>query len=277
MPNLRVCYDNAADTATLSASSTAGTLVVANLQNDSKAVPWRSTGTTATLTATWADLQTIGIVALPWTNLTAAATIRVRGYTNIGDTVGVATPVFDSGAVIACRAVTTYLRGVPSGVNSFAFGGASCAIAYVPPGPVRKLVIDLVDGGNAAGYIEASRLVCGAYWEPAVNAEVGVTLSLVDTSMQTRTEAGELKTDPAPRYKKLSFDLRMLKTADRNMLWRIARGNGITVPMFVSLLPSAADATDEDLYQIYGKLVASAAMVYERVNSAAVTFDLEEA
>lgn len=54
MANLRIIYDNAADRATLTASTTAGALAATNLQRDEKAAIWRSTDTTATLTATWA-------------------------------------------------------------------------------------------------------------------------------------------------------------------------------------------------------------------------------
>lgn len=40
--NLRIIYQNIADTATLTASSTAGTTSVNNLKKDSKASIWRS-------------------------------------------------------------------------------------------------------------------------------------------------------------------------------------------------------------------------------------------
>ena len=78
MANLRIIYDNAADRATLTASTTAGTLGVANLQNNRKGRPWRATGTTARLGATWAAPERIGGVFLPFCNLSPTATMRVR-------------------------------------------------------------------------------------------------------------------------------------------------------------------------------------------------------
>ena len=79
---IRILNNNAADRATLSASTTAGSLVVANLKTDYKSDVYRSTGTTATITATWTSNETIGVVVLPFCNLTATATIRVKLYTN---------------------------------------------------------------------------------------------------------------------------------------------------------------------------------------------------
>ena len=78
MPNLRIIYDNAADRAALTASTTAGTLGVANLQNNRKGRPWRATGTTARLGATWGAPERIGGVFLPFCNLSPTATMRVR-------------------------------------------------------------------------------------------------------------------------------------------------------------------------------------------------------
>lgn len=78
MSNLHIIYDNAADRATLTASTTAGTLGVANLQNNRKGCPWRATGTTARLGATWAAPERIGGVFLPFCNLSPTALMRVR-------------------------------------------------------------------------------------------------------------------------------------------------------------------------------------------------------
>lgn len=78
MKNLRIISDNAIDRATLTASTTAGTLGVANLQNSRKSSPWRAVGTTARLSASWATPERIGGVFLPFCNLSPTATMRVR-------------------------------------------------------------------------------------------------------------------------------------------------------------------------------------------------------
>lgn len=75
---LRIVYDNAIDRSTLSASSTAGSLASSNLLTDNKSEVWRSTGTTARLTATWSVAELIACVAMPYCNLSSTATMRVR-------------------------------------------------------------------------------------------------------------------------------------------------------------------------------------------------------
>ena len=67
MANIRFIHDNAADRATLAASTTAGSLAATNLQRNEKAAIWRSTGTTATIAATWAIAEPVDSVVLGWT------------------------------------------------------------------------------------------------------------------------------------------------------------------------------------------------------------------
>lgn len=78
MPNLRIIADNAADRATLSASSTAGSLAVDNLKTDRKGAPWRALSTSARLGATWTTSALIGGMFLPFCNLSPTATVRTR-------------------------------------------------------------------------------------------------------------------------------------------------------------------------------------------------------
>ena len=81
MSNLRIIHANYADQATtLTASTTSGSLAASYMQTDLKGQAHRSTGTSVTYTLTWTNGVTLGAVALPATNLTAAATLRVRLY-----------------------------------------------------------------------------------------------------------------------------------------------------------------------------------------------------
>ena len=78
MNNMRILYDNAADRATVTASSTAGALVAANLLTDRKSEVWRATGSTASIYAVWPSGATMQAVALPFCNLSPTAMLRVR-------------------------------------------------------------------------------------------------------------------------------------------------------------------------------------------------------
>jgi hypothetical protein len=273
--NLRVVYDNAANRATLSASSTAGALVVDNLYTDTKSEVWRSTSTSATLTLTWGISEIVGVVSLPFCSLTAQATFRIRGYTEPSDVI----PKFDTGIQYPCAgSLSGFNWGMmPLGVNSYAYGGATYGTVWFTPQPIKQLVVDIDDSTNTLGYIEASKVIAGSYWEPANNAESGsAQISVADTSKNERSDAGDLKTDRGTTHKVLSFDLNFMTTADRNALGGILKGSGMFRAVFISLTPNADDATDEQTYQIYGKMSKQSSIRYQFVNQHSSQLEIEE-
>lgn len=287
MANLRIIYNNALDrTATLTADTTAGTLTVTNLLTDQKSEVWRSTSTSATITMTWNSMESIAAVVMPYCNLTSTATVRVRGYTLTTDS----TPAFDTGTVLASPGPLftnpadwgTLPLGAnawqqQTGVNKFAYGGGSYAYLYFPITAVTKLVIDIVDAANTAGYVELAKIVTGHYWSPAVNAEYGsVTMGFDETSTHERSDAGDLRTDRGVMTRNLTFGLSYMTTDDRDHLWRILRSNGMYRPMYVSISPESTDVGDEQIYMIYGKLAKQSAIQYQFLNQYASTVQIEE-
>ncbi len=226
MANLRIVNDNAANSSTISASSTAGSLAASNLLTDVKAEVWRSTGTSASLTLTWTNTKAIACVALPFSNLSATATMNVKVYTNAAD----GSPASQTGAVLCSAGATS----TNPGVNQLAFGGGTYACVWFSPRSCKKVVIDIVDTGNSLGYIEAARVVVGNYWTPEFNAEYDAQIGFEDRSISTRTDAGDLYTERGTMNKTLSFDMQFLSTTDRNQVWNIMRSNGTFSPVFVS-------------------------------------------
>lgn len=276
MANLRIIYDNAINKASVTASTTAGGLVASNLLTDTKSQVWRSTDTAPTLTFTWASSQIVGGVALAFTNLTSSATIRARGYTETTD----ATPAFDTGAVVAVpSAIDGFNWGMsPLGANAYAYGGGSTATLWMAATAIKKLVLDLDDPSNPAGFVEASRAIAGAYFSPTYNVEYGnVKVGAEDTSKHDRSSAGDLLTDRGVMYKTLDIDLQLMPHADRNVVWQILRGNGMSYPVFISVLPESVDDTaGEQIYTIYGKLSRMSALTYAAYNQHAIPLQIEE-
>lgn len=265
MPNLRVVYNNAADkTATLVASTTAGSLAASNLQTDIKTEIWRSTSTTATLTATWGGSYNASCVSLPFSNLTPTATMRVQCYTLSGDS----SAVLDTGNVLCCAANTGF---VPT------FGGTYATVWFAQTS-VQKIVITITDTANTAGYVQAGRLVIGTYWTPDRDPESdSVKLTMQDDSKPFRSESGNLWTDRGPMYKKLSLDLQVMTQNDRNAIWRIVAGNGLTTSFFMSVMAQSSDAMEEQLHSVYGRLSTSSAIQYKYQHLSATSLQLEEA
>jgi hypothetical protein len=276
MANLRIVYDNAASrAASLVASSEVGNLLASNLLSDLKSEVWRTSSTSGTLTLTWSSSEVVGVVSLPFSSLTTTATIRVRAYTSASDP----TPAYDSGAVLASPLPfgSFYWGLAPLNVNSYAYGGGMNATLWFNPIPVQKLVIDLVDTNNTNGFIEAGKIVVGAYWEPTVNCQYGAQVTPMDMTTNTRTDAGDLRSNRGPQYKKLSFSLAYLPKTDRDMAWRILRGNGMFKPVFVSLLPGSTDDTvGEQLFSVYGKLSQMSDIKFTFANQFDTQIEIEE-
>lgn len=181
----------------------------------------------------------------------------------------------DSGWMSPCPA-TTQAPAVALGANAFAYGAASTARAWLPaPAAVRALRIEITDAGNPGGYIEASRLVCGGYWEPTYNAEYGASVQPVDSSKNFRNDAGDLMSDVGTRNDKLSISMSTLTPVDRAVLLRILRGSGVTRPVFISLFPNHGDPLLEQDHQLVGKLVETPAMSLPSYNIAAATLQIE--
>jgi predicted GNAT family acetyltransferase len=257
MANLRILANNLADAASsLVADTTSGTLVAANLLTDLKGEVHRATATTVRYTLEWAAAKSFNMAALAFTNFSATATMRARVYTNTTDVVGVATPTGDSGAVLCCAFTRAEMWnwGTP-GANAFAYGGFANARVYFAAASGRKLVIDVDDTGNAAGYVEAARVIAGSYWSPETNAVWGPSLSPKSGTQHKRTDAGDLRTERRPVFRTLRLDLgEITLAADRTTVYDILRGNGMSRPVFLSLFPENADAALEQAYQIWGRL-----------------------
>lgn len=239
MPNLRIIYSNAADSSTVTASSTAGTLVAANMLNDRKVSVHRSVGTSVTYTLRWANPQRVGGVALPATNLSRHATVRVRLY----EDPGMYSCVGDSGVREACPTSTLglYDWGAPRDARAFPFGGASKVAVWfsAQPGTVTACTIELTDPDNEAGYIDCSRLVVGPYWEPEKNADYGASAGVSDLSKVQRSDSGDTMTLRGPMFETMRLQLSDLRESSRGNLAKIIRSAGTSRNLFYSLLPEA--------------------------------------
>jgi hypothetical protein len=280
MSNLRILYDNLADTAlSLAADSTAGALVAANLLTETKAEVHRSTALTVRYTLTWATTQAFNMAALAFTNFSSAATMRARVYPNSTDVPDTDPPTVDSGAVLCCGYQPFGLWDwgmLPLGVNAFSYGGFAYGRVYFPPANGLKLVIDVDDSLSSASYLEAARLITGAYWSPEFNAVHTPQLTPDSNTQHRRNDAGDLRTERRPVSRTLRLDLAALRSAaDRLAVYNLLRGNGMTKPVFVSLFPQHSDPSLEQMHQIWGKLNDSA-MTHPSLGMFAAALQIEE-
>lgn len=275
MPNLRIIADNAANRAVIAASSSAGAMLPACMQNDIKSDVWRSVGASATLTLTWSIPEVITGVALCASNLSSACRVRVRGYAAAADVV----PVFDTGSQLGCppRPFGQLRWGREAlGMNGFRAGSSIAQIWISNIARVAKLIIDIADPSGRAAYIEVGRLVAGDYWSPVSAADYGASIQVADDSKHSRTEAGDLLTDLSSRRKKLAFSMSYMAADDADRLWQIIYDGGITRPVFISFYPLSADPVQEQKYSLLGKLSVTPVMATPFFNKTSAQIELEE-
>jgi len=214
--NMRVVADNAADRATLTASSSAGALVQANLLTDTKSDVWRASGTSARLTLIWVGAETIGCVALPFCNLSPTATMRVR-VTNEAQVTNLFTysDQFDNVAWSKTRATTPSTNGLaPDGTNTAeTLQGDGTGTAYAFQGRSLTLgtsynVSVFVKAGTYAGAFQIHDFTDGG--------TVQVNLTSLALIVSGNFSAAKLDTYPNGWYR-LSATVTPLSTGTKNI------------------------------------------------------------
>lgn len=267
MANLRIVSNNVANAAAITAPTGLG-LPAANMLTDIKTEYWRSTDAASAIpiTLTWASSVSVSMVALAFTNLSPTATISVSGYTNSGD----ASPAFTTAPTLCCA-------GSQDQTAPIGFGGGVNAEVWFAQASVQKLIVTVSDTSNPSGYIRIGRLVTGAYWTPDRNIESdSLRLTFQEDTKTSRAESGTLWTDRGPVYKKLQFDLSYLTPADRTAIWKIVTSNGMSSSMYISAIPESVDATETQMYSLYGRLSASTAFSYKYVHLQSTQMQIEE-
>lgn len=258
--------------ASTSITGTITTVPTLNLKKDTKSLIWRSTGTSVTLTVNFGSSKVVRGVVLPFTNLTATATMSVGVLGGSG---------YATGGVLPCPYAqidswdSSYL---PQGANSYAYGSGTYARVWLPTAQTcTGVTIGITDTNNSAGYIEASRLIVGDYWSPVHNTSFGLTSAPKSLSTSMRTESGDLITNRGIQYNSMSFDLTWLTPADRAVFTKILKANGINKPLLISLFPDATEDFDkEQTYQIYGKLTQVPGLTHPMYSMYSTTVEIEE-
>lgn len=254
MSNLRIIYKNLFDdydTLTQLVGSTAGGFPLTNLIDDTKSKTWRSTDLLSPkIKVTWATGQTLSGVALAFTNLIAGSTFQITLY----DATTGGTLLLDTGAVDVDYSYDAPIGFGSIGSASFAYGGgANVAAFFASTAGVRRMEIEFTSAGNPDSYIELSRIIAGAYWEPEDNASYGAKIGFVDSTTGQRTSAGGLITDRGTIHRELSFSLEAMSSTDKASLNNIFRSIGKSQPLFISLTPGSSNTEDELFCQLYGK------------------------
>lgn len=206
---------------------------------------WRSSGASAEYLTV--DFGTAGCaangLALIGHNFTSAATIRVRGKNTLPVT---SSPTVDTTALSAWPAT-----GKPS--DSY-WPQFLSWLSWSNSTALRYWQIDFADAGNAAGYLEAGRLMLGAYWRPTLNFDIGGTpIGRDQRDVAVATDYGQTFTDRRTRSAPRVASLQISSVDRRELLDGIAeimRLRGVWGD--VAALLDADETTDFHRYSMQG-------------------------
>lgn len=273
---MRLITVNAADSATLNATpAMVSTLPVANLQTQYREQLARTVGTsTQLIEMAWATPVPLSAFVLYRGNFSGSARWQVQVYADAT----MADLLYDSGAAYASAPKTLgdLIWGVDAlGATFYDDWGYTISALWFAPVIGKYARITLSDPANPDSYMQASRLFAGAYVETAHAPELGAAMGWQETSVQTRTEGGTLRTEPGSHFRTLEITTRLLPENDRVRLSDLFRQTGLRGDLYVSIFPELGGAVERD-HQMQGKLVKlapTAIPVYARYDQ---PFSIEE-
>ncbi len=265
--NLAIISANLVDGGSLSATSEASGFPVTNLKLEQKSLTWRSIGTSATITATMPSAIING-VALAFTNLTSSATIEIQLY------LSGASQLTTGALPMGFTYDPPHGFATNSGV-SFAFGGGNYFSSFFADKTADEVRVIINDASNPDGRLEISRLIIGNGFTPKYNADYDALLTPLDKTQGKRKESGDAVINRGTISKQLSFDLSAMPAEDKQEVNKIARRNGKSSPVFISLMPNVG-GEDEQSYQIYGYVTDDIPAVVRGFNLFSSSVQVEE-
>jgi hypothetical protein len=190
-----------------------------------------------------------GSTASSYYPTTSAAATRPLGYIDSWQSY-----TYDSGTVLACPAQALSLTGwtAAQAASAYAYGGGAFLRHWLTSAvSAVGMAIDITDASNLQGYIEAARLICGAYWSPTYNA-TNASDTDVDSTKIDYTDAGDQWSDAGPIRKRVPIELEFMPPGDRTTLKNILRGSR-AYPIFLSVFPGVSDLELERDHTVYGR------------------------
>lgn len=246
--NLRIIAINEVDSATLSGSpALAATLPVTNLQDAARAKVARSTSlATQMIYGNFAGLKNISAMALVRHNFTAAATLRLKLYSEL-DQAG--TLVYDSG-VLALGDVSGWGESVwgvdPWGAELFLDWPVKWKDLFFTAVQAQSFSLQWDDPANTDTFMQAGRLFLGAAFEPSTNMSWGFKWGWKERTTQERTEGGSLRSDAGEPYRTVRLNLEFIPDGEREQLGDALRYIGLRRDFFFSGFPQAVGAKERD-------------------------------
>lgn len=250
-------WDNKLDAALLTASSQIATLPASNVQHAHLARKWHTAAgvKSATLLADLGSSLSIGILALLGTNLTSAATLRLRG--SDADPTGVAGEKYDS---------TTIAAGVNNEFRDI--------YKWFTAAAARYWLLNL-DDATVASNLQVGRIFLGPKWTPSYGQSWDWAPEVSDSSVVEHSIGGQIYADELPKKRRLSFALDYLAESEAmDSVHKLRRACGVTRGVLVIPMESGSYISHQALW---GRLVETRSPIFHRrANLWSAKFEQEE-
>jgi hypothetical protein len=218
------------DAATLSGGSWATSLAL--LQDMQPTYSVQSVD--ATVTSTIIILQATSAqawsgLALGRTNLSAAALIRIRAATSLGNLTS--SPSYDSGWISAWPTSGRPTDAGLTWLDIFKLFSAGGSFVW------WRIEID--DHTNIAGFVEFGRLYIAAAWTATYNFSYGSGRGHAELDVRNKTETGFTNTDKRGAQRLFDLRLNFVASADaEDFIYEVRRRTGTAGDFFVCLDPT---------------------------------------
>ena len=241
MSNVRMLVINDFDKATvaLTTGAVVATLPATNLQLYNNSRIFRSTSLSIVLAGNFEDIRLISALVLWRHNITAAGTVRLQLYANANQTGAV---VYDSGAIGALPQTAFGdwdWRIQPVVSSAFDSWATKYTQLWFDGVFARSYKITIADAVNPDNRIDITRIYMGRHFSPAVNFNYGNPWSFDSKEEPLRTDDGGLFGNATALWRKETFNLDHLNSADRASLIDGIRHVGRSKDWFISLYPEA--------------------------------------
>lgn len=276
MANMVLAMPVLSDAATLSASNSAGTLPIGNLQKRSLKEVWRALDPeNAFIIIDLGEAKEINLVALLGHNGSSRASGRVRAASTEGDLT--TSPGYDSGLLPFRSHQSGYDASWASGVADEEYGALDKNMFLLWLGNATETYrywrID-IDDPNIS-FLDVGRLYISKAWQPQTNMDYGLAEGFIDPSRKPRTVSGEVSPVQRQAYRYSEFQLSFLNEAAMyDNVFEIERLRGRSKDVLFIQDPEATDHLQRR--SVYGLMESLQPIINYAFSLFQKTFRIEE-
>lgn len=249
-------WDNQADAALLSAGSEIATLPGANVQQTHLSRKWHTQAGVKSSFLVFDMLSSVAcaLLAVLGTNLTAAATLRLRASD--------ADPTAQDGQRLDTGTISA---GVKAG-----YGAAYQAFAAAS---ARYWRLDLTDT-SVPDNLQVGRVALGPSWQPSVGQLYGWSVTPLDPSEIAESYGGQEYADERPQRRVLQFTLSWMDEAEMyGNAFALARAAGVVRDVLAIHDIAGAYLSEQ---AVWGRCIASEPLVRESLKIFRQKFTVKE-